>query len=397
MRPLVRKAILALFPPLRRIISQRNQLLLQVQAAAGTNDSSRISHRLYSTLNVNPAIGSGNSADDIRIVERLLKAYQRSPPDQYGDGSMWRDFFELHHKGFHTVFMSGDVNGARRILADPGSGNLFYGFDELCAMFRASYQGSPGGLANSCQDNLIRLAEAIGAFQIDCPEQPPVRWQENIEVRTDDILRAIETALGAQLSFPDIYAGIVGANSMRGVIPYRAIQAIYLAFRMRQLAPERAAEEPRICEIGAGLGRSALHARQLGLRNYTIVDVPMTVISQGYYLMRCLGADAVALPGEPRSSPGQIRLIYPDEFLASEDRFDLIANVDSLTELGRDLATKYLKTISVKTPAFLSINHEANPIRVNALLKDLDRPYRVSRHPYWMRQGYVEEFVEFQA
>ena len=145
------------------------------------------------------------------------------------------------------------------------------------------------------------------------------------------------------------------------------------------------------------MGRSALFASQLGLKNYTIVDIPMTAISQGYYLMRCLGEDAVALPGEPRRVQDQIKLMHREEFFSSAEHFDLVANVDSLTELGHGLGTRYLKKISTITPKFLSINHEANSIRVIDLLKELDRPYKISRYPYWMRQGYVEEFVKFQS
>ena len=204
--------------------------------------------------------------------------------------------------------------------------------------------------------------------------------------------------MGKAISFPDIYPGAVGANSFRGIVTYRAIHALYLAFRLRQIVEDSPlpAKSCSICEIGAGLGRSALYANQLGLKDYTIVDVPMTAISQGYYLMRCLGEDAVALPGEARRSREQIRIMHPEDFFSSHERFDLIANVDSLSELGHDLAARYLKKIAMTAPNFLSINHEANSIRVIDLLKELDRPYKISRYPYWMRQGYVEELVKFQ-
>jgi len=132
------------------------------------------------------------------------------------------------------------------------------------------------------------------------------------------------------------------------------------------------------------------------LNNYTQVDVPMTVICRGYYLMRCLGEDAVALLGEPRRNRDQIRIVHPEDFFSSGEHFDLIANVDSLSELGHDLAVQYLKKIYRVCPAFLSINHEANSIRTIDLLKELGRSYKVFRYPYWMRQGYVEEFVKFQ-
>lgn len=389
------KKIALLVPPIRQVFAQRDELRNQLGRVQQSVRSSWIHHRQYGEFNVNPAIGKGSSIDDKRIIERLLAAYQRADTNQYGKDSMWRDFFETHHKSSHEVFISGDIEKSREILSNPSSNNLFYGFDELCSLFIHKFHDDPKGYSYACQDNLIRLAEAIGVFSVECPEGAV--WMLNQEKSTDEILQAIEVALGVELSFPDIYPGAIGLQSIRGIITYRAIQALYLAYRVRQIAqdaiPQKA--QPKICEIGAGLGRSALFASQLGINNYTLVDVPMTIISQGYYLMRCLGEDAVVLPGEAQKNNTQISLMHANDFLSSNAQFDLIANVDSITEFGQNLALQYLKKISELSPAFLSINHESNKIRVINLLKQLDITYKASRYPYWMRQGYVEELVIF--
>ena len=399
MHPMIKKVILSLVPPLQRIIEQRDHLLRQVKADWSMQSSEHTHHRMYTTLNVVPALSVGSSGDDTRIVERLLKSYQGASSDQYGSDSIWREIFNLHHKHFHEIFMRGDVEKARQILANPNKSNIFYGFDELCAIFAPNWQNDPKSLASNCQDNLLRLAEAMGALWLENPETGVAPSLTNAEMSTDQILRAMEAILEVEISFPDIFPDAVGAGSSRGIVTYRAVQALYLAFRLRRIFQDD--HDPytsnSICEIGAGLGRSALFASQLGLKNYTIVDIPMTAISQGYYLMRCLGEDAVALAGEPRRVQDQIKLMYPEEFFSSAEHFDLVVNVDSLTELGHDLGTRYLKKISTITPKFLSINHEANSIRVIDLLKELDRPYKISRYPYWMRQGYVEEIFKFQS
>jgi hypothetical protein len=57
-------------------------------------------------------------------------------------------------------------------------------------------------------------------------------------------------------------------------------------------------------------------------------------------------------------------------------------NVDSLTELGGELAARYQQRIAKIAPLFLGINHEANAIRVLDLLKAVDAPCTASRHPY---------------
>ena len=399
MHPMIKKVILSLMPPLQRIIEQRDHLLRQVKADWSMQSSEHTHHRMYTTLNVVPALSVGSSGDDTRIVERLLKSYQGASSDQYGSDSMWREFFNMYHKHSHEIFMRGDVENARQILANPSKSNIFYGFDELCAIYAPDWQSDPKSLASNCQDNLLRLAEAMGALWLENPETGMGPSLINAEMSTDKILQAMEAILGVEISFPDIFPDAVGAGSSRGIVTYRAVQALYLAFRLRRIFQDD--HDPytsnSICEIGAGLGRSALFASQLGLKNYTIVDIPMTAISQGYYLMRCLGEDAVALAGEPRRVQDQIKLMYPEEFFSSAEHFDLVVNVDSLTELGHGLGTRYLKKISTITPKFLSINPEANSIRVIDLLKELDRPYKISRYPYWMRQGYVEEFFKFQS
>lgn len=394
MRTILKKLALKL-PPIKRLIAQRDLLLIKFESASAGERCERNKHRPYVTLNAVPSISKGSIVDDKHIVERLTKAYKSSRSNQYGKDSMWSELFNTHHRTAHDIFMSGDTEKASQILANPASNNMFYGFDELCEHFTPTWLNEPQALVNICQDNLIRLAEAFGAFRSESPEHS--LCLEKVDTSTDEIIQAIEDALGAEIVFPDIYPDAVGAKSCRGTVTYRSTQALYLPFRLSQIinVDLNAITQPRICEIGAGLGRTALFANQLGLKDYTLVDIPMTTISQGYYLMRCLGEDAVVLPGEKRKSREQIRLMHSEDFFASDEKYDVIVNVDSLTELGNKLATEYLRKISEITPYFLSINHECNPVRVIDLLKELEKPCNSSRFPYWMRNGYVEELIRF--
>jgi len=77
----------------------------------------------------------------------------------------------------------------------------------------------------------------------------------------------------------------------------------------------------------------------------------------------------------------------PNEFLTTKGRYDLILNVDSLTEMARETAQAYCDAICRRSSAFLSINHEGLPFTVADLMpRGFDQ-----RSPYWMRPGYVEE------
>lgn len=383
--------IALLFPPIRRLLDERNYLRQHVAAQRDLWSS----HRPYATLNASPEISNATPVDDKKIVARLLKAYQRAVTENLSKESMWREIFELHHSEVHNIFMSGNIEKASQVLANPATNNLFVGFDELCVKMVHDLHSRAKELADKSQDSLIRLGEAIGVFALENPEQGS--WITSREISTNEILDEVEKALGVKVLFPDIYAGTVGAKSRRGIVTCRAVQALYMAFRISQIRSEltETNSEFKICEIGAGLGRSALFAYQVGIQNITLVDIPSTMISQGYYLMRCLGEDAVALPGETRGSSARIQILHPEDFFANPTEYDLVLNSDSITEFGPKLASRYLNHIAKVSDHFLSINHEANAIRVYDLLKNLGIPYTQSRNPSWMRNGYVEELVRF--
>ena len=112
--------------------------------------------------------------------------------------------------------------------------------------------------------------------------------------------------------------------------------------------------------------------------------------------MSTLGADKVRLAGEPYlTTPGCVNLLLPDEFLNGEQRYDLVINVDSFPEINRRNAQQYWNKIENCSNSFFSINHEFNELTVKELYKDSPRIQSVTRHPSWMRRGYVEELIVF--
>jgi hypothetical protein len=70
-------------------------------------------------------------------------------------------------------------------------------------------------------------------------------------------------------------------------------------------------------------------------------------------------------------------------------------DADSLPELDRNTAERYLDEIAARASAFLSINHEANAFTVRDLLQKRDDVVSYERFPYWMRRGYAEEIIRF--
>lgn len=167
------------------------------------------------------------------------------------------------------------------------------------------------------------------------------------------------------------------------------LHGAYYAHRAHQLVAHRT--KPQVLEIGAGLGYSAHYAHQMGLRDYTIMDLPMTNVAQAYFLGRMLGPDRVVLEGESQTRADTIKIRTPP-LLASPHSFDLVINADSLTEVGATLAFEYVRRIFDMSEMLLSINHEANQYCVAQLFDGSD-DVEIERFPFWLRNGYVEEIV----
>lgn len=341
---------------------------------------------------VEPAKAIGELSSNPKLVERLLAAYRRTFKKSHY-GSMWGTIFEQNHLPTHQVFMSGTVAEAERILRDPASTQLHNGFDTTVADFTKSLIASEAtsrGYAKTCKMKLLTLGDALGVTSLDNPESYCAYPEPARAPETDELLEGIERALGFRIDFPNPFPNEFGLATKRGIAGYRAINALYQAHRIKTLVAR--IRNPRILEIGGGTGRTAYYAHKLGLKNYSIVDLPFTAISQGYFLGRTLGLDSIAADGDPETTDA-IKLYAPDTFFARPERYDLIVNVDSMTEMGLEAASAYGKAIRSRAARFLSINHESNEFTVRQLPDFAPE----MRYPYWMRRGYVEELYLFST
>jgi hypothetical protein len=325
----------------------------------------------------------GVAANDTALVARLLKSYRRFFKQHHYAGGMWELFFRERHGALHDVFMKGSVEEAAKILRNPSGSDLHYGFDEtrVETAKRLEADGAARAqYASRVKMFLVTVAEALGAAKVESSESdkrypvPP----------TERLLRAIDKPMGIPIAFPNPFPDEFGLQTDRGVAGERSVQALYQAFRTRALVAGM--RHPKILEIGAGTGRAAYYCHRMGLTDYTILDLPFTGISQGYFLGRTLGESAVALEGEPARREA-LKLISPDPFLADTTRYDLVVNVDGLTEMPLSVSRGYWKAIKARARLFLSINHEVNEHSV----MEITETSPITRHPYWMRRGYVEE------
>lgn len=348
--------------------------------------------------------GPPTGLDDDALVARVAVAYRRAVADHVGSESFWTEWSSGLKRDIHEALMDPDPAGAAAVLRHPAGNTHFWGFDAVAKAppgqvepHELVLQRLSGGAewslsyARWLHDALISLAEAVGALRLHYPETEPglhyTLFGEPADA--DAVLDQVEAAIGAPITFPNPYPGELGLLTRRGIAGFRSLQAVYQAWRVAQIVGSRPGA--RVLEIGAGLGRTAYHAARLGLTDYTIIDIPLTNAAQGYFLGRTLGADRVALFGEPHDSD-RVKVLPPEALPHLEGRFDLVVNVDSFTELDPVITRAYWDFARQRAGALLSINHELNAHPVRELYQG--RPgLRCTRHPYWMRRGYVEELI----
>jgi hypothetical protein len=331
------------------------------------------------------------SSPDPQLIKRLTAAFLRANEAAcYGDDSQWKTIRTMHD-AVVTAVREGKTDEVASYIARPHEGYLHYGFDDLGVWSVDAYrrESRRTWYAIHCYDLLLKLARALGVLRVPNPECPS-RDQEVPEIPT--LLDHIERTLGISIRPPDVYPFYYGLKTDRGVLSERVLNAIYCAWRIREIT--RAVARPRIVEIGAGLGRVADYCHRMGLTDYSIVDVPLTSLVQGHFLASAVGKDRLVLDGElPRRDA--IKIFTPERFFeAAHSQVDLVVNVDSLTEFGRDMATRYLRVVAKRASVLFSVNHEANEITVSDLCTDVGEFKAAQRSPYWMRPGYVEELFE---
>jgi SAM-dependent methyltransferase len=396
MRNALKTLVLSTVPPVQRLQRNRDDLLRRNAELENTIEELRaelkmrsIRHRpreyCSATSEVTAALRSSPSAE---FISRITRSYRLAVEHSAvsADPSMWSGPLTERKRHEHSTLIGGNAALVKFLLENPARSQLCYGFDELCLISESRLD--PASLLVSTPewlyDNLRRLAEAVGAISLSNPEI--FHWLGDVPPPIEDILTKLDAHFGVRVEFPNPYPGEVGLSTSRGVASYRAIQAIYQAWRVVNLA-----KSPKVLEIGAGLGRTAFYLDLFGVSDYTAIDLPLSNVAQAHFLGSTLGENAVSLYGETRRGFS----VVPSHTLPSCDgHFDVVINADSLTEMSLNDATAYWRHLQSRSGVLLSINHETNPFSVRDIY--LANPTAsVERTPYWMRSGYVEETFRF--
>jgi hypothetical protein len=86
------------------------------------------------------------------------------------------------------------------------------------------------------------------------------------------------------------------------------------------------------------------------------------------FLVAALGPEKIWMIGDnPATQEGRVRLLPPYALYDSPEDFDVVLNVDSLTEMDAKQAVTYLRYAFDHARALISINHEFNAHTIQTL------------------------------
>jgi hypothetical protein len=94
---------------------------------------------------------------------------------------------------------------------------------------------------------------------------------------------------------------------------------------------------------------------------------------------------------DPATQEGRVRLLAPHALYDSPEDFDVVLNVDSLTEMDPQQSVTYLRYAFNHALALISINHEFNAHTFQNLDDTAGISQRPLRNVSAIRPGYIEE------
>ncbi len=340
-----------------------------------------------------------NLAEEIPLADRLLQAYESAVGTDTGPArraeDVWTQLEDTFFSDFLGIVRRKDAEALAVYMRDFFSKPISHGtFQGAAATASIKATAAPLFVTGHYMDFLASLAEAVGALRVENPESQG-HYGENLFRSPDEVVERINTALGIDIVPPNVAGDKGGIPTARGIIAASDLRAVYAAYRIRELIGSIG--NASVCEIGGGIGGVAYYCWQMGIRDYTIIDLPHIGLMQAYWLIRALPDARIVLCGEKDNGKPAIRLLPPPMF--GQRRFDLIYNQDSFPEMHPEHSLAYLEKGKRIAPAVLSINQESESYQtatsrlpvVSDLVDRVGGYRRVYRFPHWLRVGYVEE------
>ncbi|MBI5570809.1 MAG: putative sugar O-methyltransferase [Desulfomonile tiedjei] len=348
------------------------------------------------------------TGDDVLLCERLISAYHMATSDrkEVADrtSELWAKGIELHYGKLAAALESRNLNQLATILASMFRQGFVYGLASGDLIEHSFSRIGSKIWSLKYQDNIVALAEFLGVVRAESTQQGVK--VHGLKDGLDAVVAKIEEAIGMSMDFPDVGAPY-GVRANKALITMEHPEHIYVALRVhnaiRDYLGERNGKKLHLMEIGAGVGDLAywiVKLQRIPLHTYTIIDLPIVNVMQGYFLSKALGASKVSLYGEP-AREGAVMFVLPTVAIDSmpHQNFDVLINQNSMPEMPEQIVENYIRFAkSHVSGIFFSYNHEAYSIvygkpqvlvpEVVACVKGFQR---LSRNASGVRSGYVEE------
>lgn len=329
----------------------------------------------------------------VEVAERLIKAYHKALADEANSPlrregeDLWTGLLRNELPELLEAIDSHDAVKLANFLANFGNSYVWFGGITTCIDgFNKDLR--PESIALTYHDKLISLAESLGVLRHESPESGP--WGENMLSQPEDVLNGIAKKIGIDIHPPMGIIHTDGIKVGKSILHYRHINALYSALRLHALNKNHES----VCEFGGGLGMTAMYSLRLGVKDYTIFDLPITCLLAGHYLIHAIGPEKTVLYGEENKEDSVKLLPYWECQKQAENRFAFALNQDSFPEISDNLILEYLSQIKRNVSnGFLSINHECfAPRTVLNFTRQSGGFKLLHRSKCWVRDGYVEEF-----
>jgi hypothetical protein len=190
---------------------------------------------------------------------------------------------------------------------------------------------------------LVGLAESLGVIRTECPEQGEIAYA--FDGGLEPLVERIESEVGVKMDFPKI-SSAYGLKIGGRLIDMQTPGHLYAAFRLKANLEKYCRKQGgSVLEIGAGFGGSAYwYLKQVRNSKYSILDLALTNVYQGWFLSNALGRENVLLFSDvlDGAAVGSRQVsIMPTRSEAHFNtlRFDAVFNQDSFPPRCRSQAS----------------------------------------------------------
>lgn len=325
------------------------------------------------------------------FYKKQLKFFLENNNDEIYSDSQWSSIYNDFHSNILNLVKK-DNTIFKEIMDNPSEYNLFYGFDDNCKEIKKNSRLRNNREAKlSTVNKILFICEYFGILRSDSEENSKNNYKK---LNVNNLISKLENKIGIKLKFHNPFPGEEGVLTKRGIISDREVDAIYQAFKIKIFLGKKI--ESKILEIGGGLGRTAYYCYKLGLKNYSIVDLKIPLICQSNYLSRLCGEKKIIFDNIYKNkirNSKKIKLVSPKDLFDKNEKFDLVFNSDSLTEIDYKNQKKYINFIKKNSKNFYSINHEKNKHTVFDLMNSTHSKNKFSynKNLYWIDRRYLEE------